>query len=139
VQALTSRPPIKVVNARPRRRLCLGRGAGPAGAAQVADRWHLMENASHAPLATAGLCMRLIRAALGMVTVDPRLLTAAEKLRYEGYLRREDDNAAVMALHKGESPSRKSSDVPAIAEERCVSWPSGQRAVAGRSRSTSKH
>ncbi|MHB0712463.1 ISL3 family transposase, partial [Roseomonas mucosa] len=31
---------------------------------------------------------------------DPRLLTAAEKLQYEGYLRREDANAAVLALHK---------------------------------------
>ena len=42
--------------------------------------------------------MRQIRAAVGAATVDPQLLTAAEKLQYEGYLRREDANGAVLAL-----------------------------------------
>ena len=67
---------------------------------QVADRWHLMENASQAFLATTRSCMRQIRAGLGVTTVDPDLLTAAEKLPYEGYLRREDVNAAVQELAK---------------------------------------
>ena len=44
--------------------------------------------------------MRQVRAAIGAATVDPRLLTAAEKLQYEGYLRREDANAVVLELHK---------------------------------------
>ena len=44
--------------------------------------------------------MRQIRAAVGAATVDPQLLTAAEKLQYEGYLRREDANGAVLALHQ---------------------------------------
>jgi len=70
------------------------------GATQVADRWHLMENASQAFLAATRASMRQIRAALGSSTVDPGLLTAAERLQYEGYLRREDANAAVLALHK---------------------------------------
>ena len=62
------------------------------GAMQVADRWHLMENASQAFLAATRNCMRQIRAELGAVTVDPDLLTAAEKLQYE--------NAAVLKLSK---------------------------------------
>jgi transposase len=70
------------------------------GALQVADRWHLMENASQAFLAATRACMRQIRTALGAATVDPALLTAAERLQYDGYLRREDANAAVLALHK---------------------------------------
>jgi hypothetical protein len=59
-----------------------------------------MENASQAFLAATRACMRQVRAAVGAVTVDPHLLTAAEKLQYDGYLRREDANTAVLALHK---------------------------------------
>ena len=39
--------------------------------------------------------------------MDPALLTAAEKLQYEGYLRREDVNAAVLALHKSGKPIKE--------------------------------
>ena len=67
-------------------------------AVQVADRWHLMENASAAFLDAVRKSMRAIRVTLGATTVDPTLLTAAEKLQYEGYLRREDTNAAILAL-----------------------------------------
>src|SRR3954453_18712460 len=42
--------------------------------------------------------MRAIRTALGATTVDLALLTAAEKLQYEGYLRRRDTSAAILAL-----------------------------------------
>ncbi len=34
--------------------------------------------------------MRQIRAAIGATTINPALLTAAEKLQYDGYLRREE-------------------------------------------------
>ena len=67
-------------------------------AVQVADRWHLMENASSAFLEAVRKSMRAIRTALGATTVDPALLTAAERLQYEGYLRREDTSAAILAL-----------------------------------------
>ncbi len=67
-------------------------------AVQVADRWHLMENASHAFLAAVRGSMRQIRGAVGSMTVDPELLTSAERLQYDGYLRREETNAAVLAL-----------------------------------------
>jgi transposase len=68
------------------------------GAMQVADRWHLMENASQAFLAATRGSMRQIRARLETAAIDPELLTAAERLQYEGYLRREDVNASVLAL-----------------------------------------
>ena len=57
-------------------------------AMQVADRWHLMENASRAFLDAVRKSMCQIRSAIGATTIDPKLLTAAERLQYEGYLRR---------------------------------------------------
>jgi transposase len=66
-------------------------------ALQVADRWHLMENASAAFLGAVRKSMRQIRSTLGVAFVDPALLTAAERLQYEGYLRREEINAAIAA------------------------------------------
>ena len=67
-------------------------------AVQVADRWHLMENASRAFLDAVRKSMRQIRTAIGTMTINPDLLTAAERIQYKGYLRREDANAAVLAL-----------------------------------------
>lgn len=80
-------------------------------AIQVADRWHLMENASHAFLDAVRKSMRQIRAAIGAATVDPDLLTAAERIQYEGYLRREDANAAILAR------ARKGSSIKQIVRE----------------------
>jgi ribosome-interacting GTPase 1 len=40
--------------------------------------------------------MRQIRVAVGAATINPTLLTAAERIQYEGYLRREDTNAAIL-------------------------------------------
>jgi len=67
-------------------------------AIQVADRWHLMENASAAFLDAVRKSMRAIRTALGATTIEPYLLTRAERLQYEGYLRREEAAAAVLKL-----------------------------------------
>jgi len=52
-------------------------------AIQVADRWHLMENASHAFLDAVRKSMRQIRVAIGAAKIDPDLLTAAETIQYE--------------------------------------------------------
>jgi hypothetical protein len=65
-------------------------------ATQVADRWRLMENASHAFLDAVRKSMRQVRAAVGAATINPDMLTAAERIQYEGYLRREDTNAAIL-------------------------------------------
>jgi len=104
---LAAHPSISVV-ARDR-----GGGYGEAAAkalphaVQVADRWHLMENASRALLDAVRKSMRQIRTAIGATTIDPKLLTAAERLQYEGYLRREETNAAILALSRNGIPIKQ--------------------------------
>ena len=66
-----------------------------------------MENASAAFLDAVRKSMRSIRAAIGAATIDPKLLTAAERLQYEGFLRREDANAAILAMHKDGVPIKE--------------------------------
>lgn len=58
-------------------------------AIQVADRRHLMESAIAAFLDAVRRSMRGIRAAIGATMVNPVLLTSAERLRFQGYLRRQ--------------------------------------------------
>ena len=59
-----------------------------------------MENASHAFLDAVRKSMRQIRSAIGAATINPELLTAAERIQYEGYLRREEANAVILGLTK---------------------------------------
>lgn len=68
-------------------------------AIQVADRWHLIENASAAFLDAIRRNMREIRRALGQGAVDPETLTAAERIQYDGWKRRVDGDAVVLKLH----------------------------------------
>jgi transposase len=102
---LAAHPTIAIV-ARDR-----GGGYGEAAAkalphaVQVADRWHLMENASRAFLDAVRKSMRQIRSAVGATTINPKLL--AERLQYEGYLRREEINASILALSKGGTPIKQ--------------------------------
>ncbi len=77
------------------------------GAVQVADRWHLMENASAAFLNAVRRSMRAIRTALGATTINPELLTRAERLQYDGYLQRKQTNAAIMALVRDAVPLKE--------------------------------
>lgn len=104
---LADHPEIKVLS-RDR-----GGGYGEAAsralpnAIQVADRWHLMENASAAFLDAVRKSMRSIRSAIGATIIDPQLLTCAEKLRNQSYLRREETNAAIMALAKDSVPIKQ--------------------------------
>ena len=104
---LAAHPTIAIV-ARDR-----GGGYGEAAAKalphamQVADRWHLMENASRAFLDAVRKSMRQIRTVIGATTIDPKLLTAAERLQYEGYLRREETNVAILALSKSDTPIKQ--------------------------------
>src|SRR5258706_3620760 len=76
-------------------------------ATQVADRWHLMENASRAFLDAVRKSMRQIRSAIGAATINPALLTAAERIQYDGYLRREETHAAILALAKNGMPIKQ--------------------------------
>jgi transposase len=81
-------------------------GAMP-NAIQVADRWHLMENTSRAFFDAARKSMRQIRTVIGATTIDPQLLTAAERLQYEGYLRCEETNVVILALSKTGTPIKQ--------------------------------
>jgi transposase len=68
---------------------------------------HLMENASRAFLDAVRKSMRQIRTVIGSTTIDPKLLTAAERLQYEGYFRREETNAAILALSTNGIPIKQ--------------------------------
>jgi transposase len=59
---------------------------------------HLLGNASRALLDAVRKSMRQICTVIGATTINPKLLTAAERLQYEGYLRREETNAAILSL-----------------------------------------
>jgi transposase len=98
---LAARPSIAVI--------ARDRGAGYRQAAadgrpeavQVADRWHLMENASAAFLTAVQRSMQAIRKAVGVGVVDPALLSSAEARQHDGWLRREKENTAVLDMTKG--------------------------------------
>jgi transposase len=77
------------------------------GAIQVADRWHLMHNASQAFLDAVRNSMRQVRQVIGAATINPDLLTCAERLQYEGYLRREETNGAILTLWKDGVPIKQ--------------------------------
>ncbi len=104
---LAAHPTISII-ARDR-----GGGYGEAAAkalpraVQVADRWHLMENASRAFLDAVRRSMRQVRSVIGAATINPKLLTAAERLQYEGYLRREETNAAILAFSNNGMPIKQ--------------------------------
>ena len=55
---------------------------GRPEAIQVADRWHLMENASAAFLTTVQRSMQVIRKVLGANVVGPARLSCAERRQH---------------------------------------------------------
>ena len=65
---------------------------------QVADRWHLLENSGAAFLAAVRHALPDIRKAVGAQKLDPEILTAAERLQYEGFLRRQHTNRMVRQM-----------------------------------------
>ena len=67
-------------------------------AVQVADRWHLLDNCGKAFLAAVRRSMPDIRKAFDSRAIDPGLLTGAERLLYEGFLRRQQTNSTVRRM-----------------------------------------
>lgn len=95
---LSEQPQIAVVSRDRGGAYALATSKALPHAEQVADRWHLMENASRAFLDAVRKSMKQVRTVLGATTVNPDLLTAAERIQYEGYLCRDEANAAVHGL-----------------------------------------
>src|SRR5216683_5087258 len=108
VEAWLSRHPEIAVISRDRGG-SYGRAAARAApqAVQVADRWHLMENASAAFLEAVRRSMRSIRQALGSTVIDPALLTHAERLQHDGYLRRQEAYGTIRSLAQVGTPIRE--------------------------------
>jgi transposase len=106
-------------------------------AQQVADRWHLMENASRAFLDAVRKSMRQIRSVVGATVINPDLLTSAERLQYEGYLRREETNASVMSLFKEGIPIKRIVKRTGLSRDTVRSIVRGQRSDVFRTRQSS--
>ena len=68
-------------------------------------RSYLMENVAR--LDAVSKSMRQIRKTVGSTIIDPKLLTHAERLQYEGYLRRQETNEAILELSKQGVPIKQ--------------------------------
>ena len=84
-----------------------GAAKGAPQALQVADRWHLLENVTAAFVEGVKRHMGHLRRAITSGDIDPDTLSAAEKLQFAGWQRREEVNGAVRTLH-GQGRSIKS-------------------------------
>jgi len=76
-----------------------GAAKGAPQALQISDRWHLLENASAAFLEGVKRHMGHLRRAVTNGDIDPDALSAAEKLQWTGWQRRDEMNGMVRNLH----------------------------------------
>ncbi len=104
---LSDQPQIQIVARDRGGGYALAAGKALPHAVQVADRWHLMENASHAFLDAVRKSMRQIRGAIGAATINPELLTSAERIQYDGFLRREETNAVIVGMSENHIPIKE--------------------------------
>jgi transposase len=77
---------------------CEAASKGAPQAVQVADRWHLIENASAAFLDLVRQHMRTIKGALATNSFDPTVLSCAERRQWDGFQRRKETTDAVLEL-----------------------------------------
>lgn len=66
-----------------------------------------MENASRAFLDAVRKSLRQIRVAIGATTINPDLLTAAERIQNNGFLRREEENGVIIRLASESVPIKE--------------------------------
>ena len=76
-------------------------------AIQVADRWHLLQNASDALLSAVRRAMSQIRKVAYHAELDPGILTAAERLQYQGFQRRQPTNALIQRMGREGVPIKR--------------------------------
>jgi transposase len=80
---------------------------GAPQAIQVADRWHLVENASGAFLDVVRQHIRAIREVLASTAIDPSILTKAEHRQWDGFQRRQETTDAVLELTRKGTPIKQ--------------------------------
>ncbi len=85
---------------------------------QVADRWHLMENASRAFLDAVRGALHRIRSVMGATTLDPALLSSAERLQVDGWARRRQTNDTVIAMRDDGRSIKEIARAAGLARER---------------------
>lgn len=126
--------------------ICRDRGAGYVAAAteaapqarQVADRWHLFENASAAFLAAVRTEMPGLRRVLAPSgPVDPATLTRAERLQWDGAQIREALNRQILDLASQGTPIRVMARTTGISRQTIRKILRGQRHDTFRSRESS--
>lgn len=76
-----------------------GAAKGAPKALKVADRWHLLENATAAFVEAVKRRMGDLRRAIAGDGVDPEALSAAEKKQWAGWQHRDEVNGTVRSLH----------------------------------------
>jgi transposase len=119
-----------------------GYGAAAAEAApqaqQVADRWHLFENASAAFLAAVRSEMPRLRKALSPEKpVDPETLSKAERLRWEAAVTREAVNSQILALAAQGTPLKAMARTTGVSRQTIRKIVRGQRHDIFRTRQSS--
>lgn len=76
-------------------------------ATQVADRWHLLQNASDAFLAAVRRAVPAIRRTACSAELDPGILIAAERLQFEGFQRRQQTNVMIQRMGSEAVPIKR--------------------------------
>jgi transposase len=95
---LTDRPTIRIISRDRGGGYSQAAARGRPHAIQVADRWHLMENASAAFLTAVRQSLQAIRVGLRADMSDPTAFTSVEARQHEAWRRREATNALIRTL-----------------------------------------
>jgi transposase len=95
---LRDHPGIEIIARDREASYCEAASKGAPQAVQVADRWHLIENASAAFLDLVRQHTRTIKGVLATNSFDPTVLSCAERRQWDGFQRRKETTDAVLEL-----------------------------------------